>query len=307
MQIQPTEKIWKNGKLVDWKDATVHVMSHGLHYGTGAFEGIRCYSTSNGPAIFRLREHMERFHSSGKAINLRIPYTVDQLCAATKETVKANKLDSCYIRPISFFGVQGIGVNPIGYPVETFIISFPLGAYLGDEGLKNGIRVHTSSWHRVGSGMVPATAKVCGNYLNGALAVMEAKLNGFDETIMLNELHMVAEGSGENIFLVRNGKILTPPLNAGILPGITRDSIMVLSKEMGYELVEQNFSRAELYSADELFFTGTAAEVTPIREVDRRLVGDGSPGPMTKALQSRFLDIVRGKDVRYISWLDLVK
>jgi len=250
---------------------------------------------------------MERFHSSGKAINLRIPYTVDQLCAATKETVKANKLDSCYIRPISFFGIQGMGVNPIGYPVETFIISFPLGAYLGEEGLKNGIRVHTSSWHRVGSGMVPATAKVCGNYLNGALAVMEAKLNGFDETIMLNELHMVAEGSGENIFLVRKGKVLTPPLNAGILPGITRDSIMVLAKEMGYELIEQSFSRAELYSADELFFTGTAAEVTPIREVDRRLVGDGSPGPMTKALQSRFLDIVRGKDVRYASWLDLVK
>ena len=307
MQIQPTEKIWKNGKLIDWKDATVHVMSHGLHYGTGAFEGIRCYSTSNGPAIFRLREHMERFHNSGKAINLRIPYTVDQLCAATKETVKANKLDSCYIRPISFFGVQGVGVNPIGYPIETFIISFPLGAYLGDEGLKNGIRVHTSSWHRVSSGMVPATAKVCGDYLNGALAVMEAKLNGFDETIMLNELHMVAEGSGENIFLVRRGKILTPPLNAGILPGITRDSIMVLAKEMGYELTEQNFSRAELYAADELFFTGTAAEVTPIREVDRRLVGDGSPGPMTKVLQSRFLDIVRGKDGRYAAWLDLVK
>jgi branched-chain amino acid aminotransferase len=307
MQIQPTEKIWKNGKLVDWKDATVHVMSHGLHYGTGAFEGIRCYSTTNGPAIFRLREHMERFHSSGKAINLRIPYTVDQLCAATKETVKVNKLDSCYIRPISFFGVHGVGVNPIGYPVETFIISFPLGAYLGDEGLKNGIRVHTSSWHRVSSGMVPATAKVCGDYLNGALAVMEAKLNGFDETIMLNELHMVAEGSGENIFLVRKGKILTPPLNAGILPGITRDSIMVLAKEMGYDLIEQNFSRAELYAADELFFTGTAAEVTPIREVDRRLVGEGSPGPMTKALQSRFLDIVRGKDDRYAVWLDFVK
>jgi branched-chain amino acid aminotransferase len=307
MQIQPTEKIWKNGKFIDWKDATVHVMSHGLHYGTGAFEGIRCYGTSSGPSIFRLREHMERFHSSGKAINLRIPYTVDELCAATKEIVKANKLDSCYIRPISFFGVHGIGVNPIGYPIETFIIAFPLGAYLGDEGLKNGIRIHTSSWHRVSSGMVPATAKVCGDYLNGAIAVMEAKLNGFDETIMLNELHMVAEGSGENIFLVRKGKILTPPLNAGILPGITRDSIIVLAKEMGYDLVEQNFSRAELYASDELFFTGTAAEVTPIREVDRRLVGDGSPGPVTKALQSRFLDIVRGKDRSHEGWLDLVK
>jgi branched-chain amino acid aminotransferase len=307
MQIQPTEKIWKNGKLIEWKDATVHVMTHGLHYGTGAFEGIRCYSTSKGPAIFRLREHMERLHSSGKAINLKIPYTVDQLCAAAKETVKANKLESGYIRPISFFGVMGMGVNPIGYPVETFIIAFPLGAYLGEEGMRNGIRVQTSSWHRVSSGTVPATAKVCGDYLNGALAVMEAKLNGFDETIMLNELHMVAEGSGENIFLVRNGKILTPPLNAGILPGITRDSIMVLAKEMGHEVIEQNFSRAELYAADELFFTGTAAEVTPIREVDRRLVGDGSPGPTTKALQSRFLDIVGGKDARHAEWLDLVR
>ena len=307
MQIQPTDKIWKNGKLIDWKDATVHVMSHGLHYGTGVFEGIRCYATSKGQAIFRLREHMERFLNSGKSINLKIPYSVEQLCAAAKETVKANKLDSCYIRPISFFGVQGIGVNPLGYPVETFIIAFPLGAYLGDEGMKNGIRVHTSSWHRIGNGMVPATAKVCGDYLNGALAVMEAKLNGFDETIMLNELHMVAEGSGENIFLVRNGRIITPPLSAGILPGITRDSIMALANELGYDVIEQNLSRAELYVADELFFTGTAAEVTPIREVDRRPVGNGTPGPMTKALQAKFLGIVKGDTGTHASWLDLVR
>ncbi len=306
MQIQPTEKIWKNGRLIDWKDATVHVMTHGLHYGTGVFEGIRCYSTTKGPAIFRLREHMERFLNSGKSINLKIPFSVDQLCAAAKETVKANKLESCYIRPISFFGVQGIGVNPLGYPVETFIVAFPLGAYLGDEGMKNGIRVHTSSWHRVGSGMVPATAKVCGDYLNGALAVMEAKLNGFDETIMLNELHMVAEGSGENLFLVRGGRIITPPLNAGILPGITRESIMLLAKEMGYELIEQNLSRAELYTAEELFFTGTAAEVTPIREVDRRTVGSGMPGPTTKALQAKFLEIVKGKVGSHESWLEPV-
>jgi branched-chain amino acid aminotransferase len=307
MQIEPTDKIWKNGKLIDWKDATVHVLSHGLHYGTGVFEGIRCYSTAGGPAVFRLKEHMKRLHQSANSINMKLPYTQEELCKAAKETIRTNKLDSCYIRPIAFYGVSGIGVNPIGYPVEMFIITFSMGAYLGDEGLKNGIRVHTSSWHRVTSGSVPATAKACGDYLNSALAVMEAKQNGFDETIMLNELHMVAEGSGENIFMVRDGRLQTPPLNAGILPGITRDSIMKIAKDMGYEVVEQNIARSELYLADELFFTGTAAEVTPIREVDRRPVGEEKPGPMTKALQTKFLDVVRGKDKKYSSWLDPVK
>lgn len=307
MQIQPTDKIWKNGTLIPWKDATVHVLTHGLHYGTGAFEGIRCYSTDKGPAIFRLKEHMERLHTSSKAINLKLPFSVDELCKAAKETVKANKLDSCYIRPIAFFGVSGIGVNPLGYPVEVFIIAFPLGAYLGDEGLKNGIRIHTSSWHRITSGTAPATAKICGDYLNSALAVMEAKLNGFDETLMLNELHMVAEGSGENIFMVRKGKISTPPLNAGILPGITRESVMEIAGDLGIKVVEQNFTRSELYMADELFFTGTAAEVTPIREVDRRLVGDGKPGPITKQIQAKFLNAVKGKDPKYVKWLDPVK
>lgn len=307
MQIQPTEKIWKNGRLVDWKDATVHVMTHGLHYGTGAFEGIRCYNTAKGPAVFRLREHMERLQNSAKAINLKLPYSVEQLSAATMETIKANKLTACYIRPITFFGVSGVGVNPLGYPVETFIVVFPLGAYLGDEGLKNGIRVHTSSWHRVTSGSVPSTAKICGDYLNSALAVMEAKLNGFDETIMLNELHMVAEGSGENVFLARKGKLLTPPINAGILPGITRDSIIELGRDMGYDVAEQNFVRSELYMADEVFMTGTAAEVTPIKEIDRRPVGDGKPGPITKALQSKFLEIVKGNDKKYMRWLDFVR
>ncbi len=304
MQIQPSELIWKNGKLIPWKDATVHVMTHALHYGTGAFEGIRSYATTSGPAIFRLREHMERLHNSAKAINMKLEFSVEELCRAAKDTVRANKLDSCYIRPIAFYGVSGVGVNPIGYPVEVFIVAFPLGAYLGEEGLKNGIRVHTSSWHRVTSATTVATAKICGNYLNGALAVMEAKLNGFEETIMLNELHMVAEGSGENIFLVREGRIITPPLNAGILPGITRESIMMLAKDMGYSVSEQNFTRGEMYLADELFFTGTAAEVTPIREVDRRPVGDGRPGPVTKAIQARFLEIVKGKDPKYSGWLD---
>jgi len=303
MQIEPTERIWKNGKLIPWKDATVHVMTHGLHYGTGAFEGIRAYSTPKGPAIFRLKDHMERLESSCKVLHMKLPHSVNDLCAAARETVKANKLDACYIRPIAFYGLHGFGVNPTGYPVEVFIVAFPIGAYLGEEGMKNGIRAHTASWHRVTTGSVPATAKVCGDYLNSALAVMEAKMNGFDETIMLNDMHMVAEGSGENLFMVRKGMITTPPVSAGILPGITRESIMTLAKEMGHEVVEQNIARSELYLADEIFLTGTAAEVTPVREIDWRSVGDGRPGPLTKAIQSRFLDIVRGKDRKYADWL----
>jgi branched-chain amino acid aminotransferase len=307
MAIEPSEKIWKNGQLIPWKDATVHVLTHGLHYGTGAFEGIRCYSTDKGPAVFRLRDHMARLHTSAKAIQMKIPYTVDQLCQATKDTIRANKLGSCYIRPIAFFGVLGIGVNPIGYPVETFIVAFPMGAYLGDEGMRKGIRVHTSSWHRAPVGSVPSTAKICGDYLNSALAVMEAKMNGFEETIMLNDLHMVAEGSGENIFMVKEGRILTPPANAGILPGITRDSVMTVARDLGYEVVERNFSRGELFLADELFFTGTAAEVTPIREVDRRQVGEGVPGPVTLKVQQTYLDAVKGRLSKYADWLDPVQ
>lgn len=306
MAIQPSEKIWKNGQLIPWKDATVHVLTHGLHYGTGAFEGIRCYGTEKGPAVFKLREHMVRLHTSAKAIQMKIPYSVDQLCEATKETIRANNLDSCYIRPISFFGVSGIGVNPLGYPVETFIVAFPLGAYLGDEGMRKGIRVHTSSWHRMPVGSVPATAKICGDYLNSAIAIMEAKMNGFDETVMLNDLHMVAEGSGENIFMVKDGRLLTPPTSVGILPGITRECVMTVARDLGYEVLERNISRGELFLADELFFTGTAAEVTPIREVDRRQVGEGVPGPVTLAIQKVYLDAVRGKVDRYSSWLDPV-
>ncbi len=304
MQIQPTEKVWKNGAMVAWKDATVHVLSHGLHYGTGVFEGIRCYDTDSGPAVFRLRDHMVRLHTSAKTIHLKIPYSVDDLCNAAKEVVKVNGLGACYIRPISFYGVSGIGVNPIGYPVETFIIAFPLGAYLGEEGVAKGIRIHTSSWRRMSSTTVPATAKICGDYVNSALAVMEAKQNGFDEAILLNDSGMVAEGSGENIFVVRDGRVCTPPLNAGILPGITRDSVMELCCDLGIEVEERNLVRSELYLADELFFTGSAAEVTPIREVDRRQVGDGTPGPVTKKLQARFKDVVSGQDDTHASWLD---
>lgn len=307
MQIQPTKTVWKNGKLLPWKEATVHVLCHGLHYGTGVFEGIRCYDTVSGPAVFRLRDHMERLHSSAKALHMTIPFTADELCAGAKETVRDNGLGACYIRPIAFYGVSGIGVNPIGYPVETFIVAFSLGAYLGEDGVRNGIRVHTSSWRRMSSASMPATAKICGDYVNSALAVMEAKQNGFDEAVLLNDQSMVAEGSGENIFMVRDGVIETPPLNAGILPGITRESVMTIARDLGYEVRENNFVRSELFLADELFFTGSAAEVTPIREVDRRAVGDGKPGGITRRLQSAFKDAVTGKDDRYRLWLDPIE
>lgn len=307
MQIQPTEKVWKNGELIPWEEATVHVLSHGLHYGTGVFEGIRCYETQMGPAVFRLEEHMMRLHTSAKAINMSIPYPVDVLCKAAKEVINANGLKAGYIRPISFFGVSGIGVNPIDYPVETFIAAFSLGAYLGEKGIRDDIRIHTSSWRRTPSTTVPATAKVCGTYINSALAVMEAKQGGFDEAVLLNDGGMVAEGSGENIFMVREGRIFTPPLNAGILPGITRDSVMTLATDLGITVEERNFVRGELYLADELFFTGSAAEITPIREVDRRQVGDGEPGPITKRLQMKFQEVVSGTDGRYGSWLDTTR
>jgi branched-chain amino acid aminotransferase len=307
MQIQPTEKIWKNGELIPWEEATVHVLSHGLHYGTGVFEGIRCYETQKEPAIFRLKEHMMRLHTSAKAINLSIPYPVDVLSKAVKDVINANGLKACYIRPISFFGFSGIGVNPLGYPVETFIVAFPLGAYLGEKGIKDGIRIQTSSWRRIPSTSGPATAKVCGSYLNSALAVMEAKQNGLDEAVLLNDEGMVAEGSGENIFMVRGGRVSTPPLNAGILPGITRDSVMTLATDLDMTVEEHNFVRSELYLADELFFTGTAAEVTPIRQVDGRQVGDGRPGPVTRKLQAGFQAVVSGRDDRYASWLDPIR
>ncbi|UCE45965.1 MAG: branched-chain amino acid transaminase [Methanobacteriota archaeon] len=307
MQIEPPDKVWKNGGLIAWKDANVHALSHGLHYGTAVFEGIRCYETRNGLAVFRLKDHMTRLHLSAKAINMAIPHSVDELCSATKEVISANGLASCYIRPISLFGASGIGVNPIGYPVDTFIMAFPLGAYLGEDGIKNGIRVHTSSWRRTSGSSVPATAKICGSYVNSALAVMEAKQNGFDEALLLNEHGMVAEGSGENLFVVIDDEILTPPLSTGILSGITRNSVMKIASSLEHRVTERDISRGELYLADELFFTGSAAEITPIRELDRRTVGTGKPGPVTKILQARFRDIVAGENSEWADWLDPVR
>lgn len=309
VNIEPTKYIWANGKFVDWKDAKIHVLTHCLHYGTGVFEGIRCYETRFGPAIFRLRDHMKRLESSAKILRMEIPYSVKELSEAIKELIRKNELKSCYIRPIAFFGVQGIGINPTGYPVDLFIVSFGFGAYLGEDGLKNGIRCGTSSWHRISPSSLATMGKICGHYVNSVLAHTEAKASGYDEAILLTDQQYVAEGSGENIFIVKNDLIMTPPLSAGILPGITRETVITLAKDEAYEIVESNISRSELYLADEVFMTGTAAEITPVREIDTRTIGNGKRGPVTKRLQDKFWKIVKGEKVSpdYMDWLDFVE
>ena len=305
--IEPTKYIWANGKLIDWNDAKVHVLTHGLHYGTGVLEGIRCYETVLGPAIFRLKDHMKRMEASARILKMQLPYSADELCIVAKDLIVKNGLRSAYIRPIAFFGVSGIGVNPTGYPVDVYMAAFGFGAYLGEDGLKNGIRVGTSSWRRISPASLATMGKICGHYVNSALAITEAKAAGLDEAILLNDQDFVAEGSGENIFVVKDDVIKTPPLSAGILPGITRDTIIHLSKQETHHVMETNVSRSELYVADEVFMTGTAAEITPIREIDRRTIGEGKPGLVTKRLQERFWKIVKGEDERYHNWLDFVE
>jgi len=305
--IQPTKYIWANGKLVDWKDANVHVMTHGLHYGTGVFEGIRCYETALGPAIFRMKEHLNRLEASARILQMKIPFTVEKMSEGIRELIINNEMKSAYIRPIAFFGVSGVGVNPTGYPVEIYIAAFNFGAYLGEDGLKKGIRVAISSWRRISPASLATMGKICGHYVNSALAITEAKAGGYDEAILLNDQDFVAEGSGENIFIVKNDTLITPPLSAGILPGITRDTVMHLAREESYKVVEANISRSELYVADEVFMVGTAAEITPIREIDQRAIGKGMPGPVTRRLQDIFMRIVKGEDEQYHGWLDFVE
>ena len=300
--MRETEKIWMNGELVDWADATVHVGVHGLHYGTGVFEGIRCYETEKGPAVFRLTDHLERLHNSAKLLYMEIPYTIDELRAASMEVIGANGLPECYLRPIAFFGYGELGVATAGNPVDTVIMSWPWGAYLGEEGLKNGIRVKVSSWKRVGANTIPHASKATGIYLNSMLAVTEANRAGYDEAILLTDDGFIADGSGENVFVVKDGKVATPPLSTSILPGITRDSIIQIAQDLGYTVEEKNLIRSDLVSADEVFMTGTAAEVTPIREVDDRELGP--PGPVTKELQTAYLDTCRGRSERWAQWLE---
>ena len=285
-----------NGELVDWADAKIHVGSHGLHYGSGVFEGIRAYETPKGSAVFRLTEHMQRLVNSAKIYRMDSEFSRDQLCQATTELIKLSGLPSCYIRPVIFRGLNedkpAFGVNPFPNPIDTYIALWQWGKYLGEEALESGIDVCVSSWTRITSNSLPTMAKAGANYMNSQLIKMEALLGGFSEGIALDDRGYVSEGSGENIFIVNNGRLITPPLGASILPGITRDSVVQIAREMGIEVVEAQVQRGALYLADEAFFTGTAAEITPIRSVDRITVGAGHRGPITKMLQDEFFKII---------------
>ena len=300
--MQETEKIWMNGEFVDWADAKIHVGAHGLHYGTGVFEGIRCYETPKGPAVFRLTDHLKRLDASARLLHMELPYSVPELREVSLELIGINGLPECYLRPIAFFGYGELGVATAGNPVDVVVMSWPWGTYLGEEGVKNGIRAKISSWKRVGPNTIPHAAKATGIYLNSMLAVNEANRAGYDEAILLTDDGFVADGSGENVFIVKDGTLATPPLSTSILPGITRATLIEIAQDLGYTVEERNLIRTDLYLADEIFMTGTAAEVTPIRSVDDQLVGP--PGEITLKLQNAYLDTVRGGSERWSHWLD---
>jgi branched-chain amino acid aminotransferase len=303
--ISKTKKIWMDGRFRDWDDATIHVLTHTLHYGLGVFEGIRCYKTKKAPAIFRLDDHIERLFDSSHIFLVDIPFSKEDICDAVIETVRINKLKECYIRPLVFIGYGAMGLYPKENPVQVAIAVWPWGTYLGEKGLKEGIRVKTASFIRNHVNSTLARGKVCGYYVNSQLAKKEAISCGYDEALLLDTEGYVSEGSGENIFVVRNGILKTTPLTS-ILEGITRNSIIQIAQENGMQIHEERFTRDEVYIADEAFFTGTAAEVTPIRELDGRQIGTGRPGPITKKLQSIFFDIVKGKKKKFMPWLTMI-
>ena len=299
-------KIWFDGNMVDWKDANIHVLSHVVHYGTGVFEGIRAYKNDNGIAVFRLKEHVQRLFDSAKIYKIDIPYTQEEIEEAIVETVRVNEVQGCYIRPIVFRGYGELGVNPLNCPVNVVIAVWEWGSYLGEEGMANGVDIGVSSWRKPAPDTFPALAKCCANYMNSQLAKLEAIENGYDEAIMLDYEGHVSEGSGENIFLVEGEKLFTPSMSSSNLKGITRDSIMTVARDLGYEVVEEVISRERLYSADEVFFTGTAAEVTPIRSIDHRTIGIGSRGPISEKIQSSFFEIVEAKVEDKYGWLTYI-
>src|SRR5476651_497977 len=306
-QLQATDFIWRDGEFVLFKDATIHVLAHSMQFGSSAFEGIRCYNTSAGPAIFLLEDHLQRLLNSCKVYRMEVPYGIDELVAASCELVEKNKIDSCYIRPMVLRGFGAAGMVPFESPVEVFIPCWPWGAYLGEGALEKGVDACISSWHRMAPNTTPSMAKVAGNYLGGQLIKMEALTNGYDEAIALGPDGMLSEGSGQNIFLVHRGVIYTTPANGTLLPGITRDSIITLARDAGMEVREQPLPREMVYSVDELFLTGTASEVTPVRSVDKIVVGKGKAGEVTKLLQRTYLDIVRGKIEDRHGWLTHVR
>ena len=307
MGFENIEWIWKNDAIIPWADATVHVSAHGLHYGSGVFEGIRCYETVNGPALFRVREHYERFHESASVYGFEIPYTVAELTDATCELINRNEFKSCYVRPICFMGSGTLGVYPRACPVEVSIMAWAWGAYLGAEGLEKGIRVTVSPWRKFHSSMMPTTAKACGQYLNSILAVSDAFKRGFDEGLLLDMDGKLAEGSGENLFVIKNGVIYTNKADDSILMGITRSAAIEIAKAEGFDVEAKSLELNDLLNADEAFFTGTAAEITPIREVDEAVIGEGRRGAITEKIQSVFFDAVMGRDARFSKWLHPVE
>ena len=309
MPLTPTEKIWMDGELVDWADATVHVLTHTMHYGSGVFEGIRAYPTSRGVAVFRLREHIERLLVSAKVFMIDVPYTADALIDATRTVVRVNGLaDGCYIRPLVYLGYGEMGLNPMPCPVNVSIAAWPWGTYLGDEGVTNGVSTKISSWRRHDPNAVPTAAKGTGMYVNSSLAKVEALKAGYDEAILLAPDGKVSECTGENIFIVRKGRLITPPTSdSGALEGITQASVTTIARDFGYTVDSEPIIRTDLYTADEAFLTGTAAELVPIRSVDDRAVGSGKPGPITQKLQQAYFATVRGEVDQYKDWLDYVE
>ena len=299
----PTPKIWMNGSLVNWDDAKIHVLTHTLHYGSGVFEGIRAYETSNGPAVFRLTDHIKRLFNSAKIIGMEIPYTVDELVQATKDTVASTGLPSCYVRPLAYYGYGEMGLNPMPCKVDVAIACWPWGAYLGDEALTKGVRMKISSWTRHDHNTMPPAAKTVGNYVNSSLAKVEALKAGYDEAIMLSPQGFIAECTGENLFAVRNDVIITPPLSAGALEGITQYSVNTIARDLGYEVQVGNLARSDLYIAEEIFVCGTAAEISAVNSVDDREVP--CPGPKTTAIADAYAKAVRGQDPRYQHWCEL--
>jgi len=303
--MEQADLIWHNGEFVPWEEAKVHVLSHGLHYGTGVFEGIRCYETERGPAIFRHKDHLDRLAKSAELYYLGLPYSPEEIAAATRELIARNGLRSCYIRPLAFRGYGEMGLYAKSAPIEMIIAVWPWGAYLGDEGKRKGIRAKVSSWRRIGPGGLIPHAKASGQYLNSILAKTESANAGYEEAILLDERGFVCEGSGENIFLVRDGEIVTPPHVASILDGINRKSVIQIARDLGYTVIERDVARAELYLAEEIFLTGTAAELVPVREVDDHPIGE--PGEITRVVQARFEDALHGRAEEYLEWLDPVE
>jgi branched-chain amino acid aminotransferase len=304
MPIPEVSKIWMNGELVDWQDAKIHLLTHALHYGTGVFEGIRAYDTSKGTHVFRLTDHMRRLHRSGRLYFMDIPYSVEELAEATKEVIRANELESCYIRPIAYRGYGEMGLFPLDAPIDVAIAVWPWGTYLGDDGIKHGIRAKISSYQRIGPNMLPMEGKATGQYINSVLAKVEAVKGGYEEAILLDHHGKLSEGTGENLFVVRNGIAYTPPLACDVLEGLTRDTVMAICAEEGIHTEQKIMVRSELYNADEVFLTGTAAEVVPVREVDDRLLGE--PGPITKRIQEVFYSIIKAENDTYAEYLEWV-